>query len=227
MLYQALLEAICKKHGIMYHLYANDQYIYLSFKLAWKGSKENCLEWLEKCIKETSTWMTHNLLKLNEEKTEIIQFGIKQQCQIVRNIILKVGGAKIKPLTSVQNLCYFMDCYIKTPYHINRLYSQLYGSLRRIQHTRTHLDEDSAKIIVPALILSKIYCCKILLADSAEYQLDKLQRIQNIACRIVLKLRKFYHISDHLKVLHWLKICERIAYKIPVLVFKCKCNLAP
>ena len=101
MLHQALLGAICKKHGIMYHLYADDQQIYLSFKVARKGSKENCLEWLEKCIKETSTWMTHNLLKLIEDKTEFILLCTKQQLQKVGNIILKVGDGEIKLVTSV------------------------------------------------------------------------------------------------------------------------------
>ena len=62
---------------------------------------------------------------------------------------------------------------------MDRLCSQLYGSLRRIQQTRAHLDEDSAKIIVQALILVKIDCGNSLLAGLAEYQLDKLQRIQN------------------------------------------------
>ena len=91
---------------------------------------------------------------------------------------------------------------MKSSYHINRLCSQLYGSLRRIQQTRSHLDEDSAKVLVQTLILMKIDYCNSLLAGSAEYQLDKLQRIQNMACRIVLKLRKFDHASDHLKALH-------------------------
>ena len=120
-----------------------------------------------------------------------------------------------------------MDCYTKNSYHINRLCSQLYGSLRGIQQTRAHLDENSAKIIAQGLILSKINYCNSLLAGSAEYQLDKLQRIQNMACRIILKLRKFKHISVHLKALHWLEICRSIAYKISMLVFKCKCNLTP
>ena len=86
----------------MYHLYANDQQIYLSFKVGRKGSKENCLEWLKKkCIKETSTWITCKLLKLNEEKIEFIPFGTQQQLQKIDNIILKVGDAEIKPVTSV------------------------------------------------------------------------------------------------------------------------------
>ena len=116
---------------------------------------------------------------------------------------------------------------MKNSYHINILSSQLYGSLRRIQQTRAYLDEDSARIIVQTLILLKTDYCSSLLAGSEEYELYKLQRIQNMACRIILKLRKFDHVSDHLKALHWLKIHERIAYKISMLVFKCKCNLAP
>ena len=46
--------------------------------IIFQSSKErlqNCLEWLEKCITETSTWMTHDLLKLNKEKMEFILFG--------------------------------------------------------------------------------------------------------------------------------------------------------
>ena len=75
--------------------------IYLSFKVARKGSKEKCLEWLEKCIKETSTLMTHNLLKFNEERMDFILFGTQQQLQKVGNIILKIGDAQIKLVMSV------------------------------------------------------------------------------------------------------------------------------
>ena len=78
-LYQAPLGAISRKHGIMYHLYANDQQIYPYFEVARKGSKENCLEQFGKWIKETSTWVTYNLLKLNEEKMEFILFCTQQQ----------------------------------------------------------------------------------------------------------------------------------------------------
>ena len=36
-LYQAPLGSICKKHGVTYHLYADDQQIYSSFKPMKKG----------------------------------------------------------------------------------------------------------------------------------------------------------------------------------------------
>ena len=48
-----------------------------------------------------------------------------------------------------------------------------------------------------------------------------------MACRVVRELRKYDHISDHLKSLQWLQIRERIAYKVVMLVFKYKVGTAP
>ena len=62
---------------------------------------------------------------------------------------------------------------------------------------------------------------------SAEYQIDKLQRIQNMACMVICGVRKFDSISYHLKDLHWLCIHKCIAYKICILMFKCYRGIAP
>ena len=58
-------------------------------------------------------------------------------------------------------------------------------------------------------------------------QLVKLQRVQNMACRVILCLRKYDCITSHLKDLHWLKVHERIRYKIATLMFNIKCKTAP
>ena len=74
---------------------------------------------------------------------------------------------------------------------------------------------------------AKNYTIAPLLLDSSEYQIDKLQHIQNMACRVIFQLRKHDHIMHHLKLLHWLKIRQRIAYKIAFLIHRCKNNPAP
>ena len=48
-----------------------------------------------------------------------------------------------------------------------------------------------------------------------------------MACRVVSNLGKHDHVSSEMKRLHWLKIRERITYKIAILVFKCRCGYAP
>ena len=74
-LYTCPLGRICRKHSNVYHLYADDQQIYLSFKPCIIGSREQCIKRLEDCIAEILEWMTLNLLKLNDDKTEFILFG--------------------------------------------------------------------------------------------------------------------------------------------------------
>ena len=81
--------------------------------------------------------------------------------------------------------------------------------------------------MVQTLILSKLDYCDSALIESALYQLDKLQRVQNMACRVVSNLGKYDHVSSEMKRFHWLKIRECITYKIALLVFKCRCGNAP
>ena len=62
---------------------------------------------------------------------------------------------------------------------------------------------------------------------SHQYQLDKLQHIQNMSWWVICNIRKHDHVSPAMKCLHWLKIPERITYKLCLLVYKCQNNLAP
>ena len=60
-----------------------------------------------------------------------------------------------------------------------------------------------------------------LLCKLPNFQIQKLQRIQNHAARIIKKCKKTDHITPLLFDLHWLPIKFRIEYKILLLVFKC------
>ena len=57
--------------------------------------------------------------------------------------------------------------------------------------------------------------------------IDRIQRIQNSAARLITGSRKYEHITPRLKQLHWLPIDERIKYKILLLTFKTLNDLAP
>ena len=58
-------------------------------------------------------------------------------------------------------------------------------------------------------------------------QLDKLQRVQNVAARLVSGVRKQDHISPTLKALHWLPVEKRIIFKILLMTYKTLNGLAP
>ena len=48
-----------------------------------------------------------------------------------------------------------------------------------------------------------------------------MQRVQNIAAKLVLGKSKFHSSSECLWELHWLQINKRIQFKVLTLVFKC------
>ena len=104
-LYTTPLGQICRKHGIHYHLYADDSQLYMSFKPSKPGSKEMYLHQLEGCISDIRLWMANNMLKLNE-KTEFIIFETCQQLAKISDISIKVGSMKIQPVDEVRNLGY-------------------------------------------------------------------------------------------------------------------------
>ena len=99
-----------------------------------------------------------------------------------------------------------------------------YCMLHNIAKIRPCLDTKAVQLIIQALVLSCIDYYNSLLAGSAQYQLDKLQCMQNMN---ICNLRKYDHVSPATRSLHWLKICERITYNLCLLVYNCHNNLAP
>ena len=49
----------------------------------------------------------------------------------------------------------------------------------------------------------------------------------NAAARLVFSRRKYDHVTPLLEQLHWLKMEQRIEYKLAVLVYRCLHGLAP
>src|SRR5664279_2709927 len=62
--------------------------------------------------------------------------------------------------------------------------------------------------------------CNSLFLNLPSSQLNRLQLILNSAARAVAKHPKFHHVSPLLKSFRWLKINQRIQYKILSLTYK-------
>ena len=57
--------------------------------------------------------------------------------------------------------------------------------------------------------------------------LDKLQREQNAAARVVVKVSRYNHVTQILESLHWLPVRYRIQYKIIITTYKASHLIAP
>jgi len=89
-----------------------------------------------------------------------------------------------------------------------------------IRHVRHLLTMELAQTLACSLILSRINYCNAVLHGAPCYSINKLQRVQNNAARIVLETPRRSHASPLLRTLHWLPVQQRIDYKVALLKFK-------
>ena len=86
--------------------------------------------------------------------------------------------------------------------------------LRRISSTHKYLAIDATKTTVCSLVLSRLVYCNSILSGSSKCLIRKLHKVQNAAARITLRMPRTEHTTPLLRMLHWLPISIRIAYKI-------------
>ena len=199
-LYISPLGDIYRNHGIDYHKYADDQQVYLSFSPTTDGDKERCLHNLQNCIHDVRLWMRTNLLTLNGKKTEFIMVGSKNNLlkANTRNTSVQIGNDFITCVDSVHDLGYIIDNELKSTAHINKLTSTLFITIRKIARIRHLIDKEPTKILMQALVLSKLDYCNSLLIGTSKYNLMKLQRIQNMSCQVINNIKKYDIITSHL-----------------------------
>ena len=185
---------------------------------------------LELCLADVRRWMLRWQLKINDDKTEFILFH-NRQTKIPNDVTLQLGGIEIAASSTVKNLGVYFDPQLNREKHVSEIIRTCNYSLRRLSRIRRYLTEDTCKRAVHALILSKIDYCNSLLADVPVALLNKLQRLQNRAARVILRPSQprnaVVHITPLLQKLSWLPIRQRIAFKICCLVFKCLHGRAP
>ena len=90
-----------------------------------------------------------------------------------------------------------------------------------------YLNVESTKSLVHAFVTCRLDNCNSLLIGSPSFLIQKLQRIQNCAARLVTGQPKFAHVTPILKELHWLPIEQRVAFKVLLLAYKGLNGLAP
>ena len=110
---------------------------------------------------------------------------------------------------------------------VSSLCRSSFFQLRQIQTIRRSLTLDSTKTLVNAFVNSRLDYCNSLLYGGGEGLMDRLQRVQNAAARLVSGANKYDHITPIMMNLHWLPIRRRVTFKVATLVYKCLHSCAP
>ena len=105
----------------------------------------------------------------------------------------------------------------RTRYHLSK---SCYSHIRELRCIRPYLYHITASTVTTSIVHSKLDYCNSLYYNVPNTQVNRLQYIQNSLARAVVRAPKSSHINPVLKFLHWLKIKQRIDYKIISLTYK-------
>ena len=183
---------------------------------------------MQSCICDVKTSATENMLKLNDNKTELMLVTTKRTKHL-HNLptSFTVGNAQIPFKQSVKNLGLTLDCHLTKNAHVTNIARTCFFELHRLAYIGRFLTSAATATLVSAFVLSRIDYCNSLLFGSTHDVTSHLQRIQNYAARVILRLPMSSHISTHLKSPHWLPVKVRSTYKIACLCSHCHSSTAP
>ena len=183
---------------------------------------------MQSCISDVKAWATANMLKLNDNKTELMLVTSKRTKHIhSQPTSITMGNAQIPFKQSEKNFGLALDCHLTMNAHISNIARTCYFELRPLAFIRRFLTCTATATLVSAFVLSRIDYCNSLLFGSTHDVTSHLQRIQNYAARVILRLPKSSSITIHLKSLHWLPVKVRSTYKIACLYYHCHNSTAP
>ncbi len=215
---------IIQSNNILYHLFADDNQDYLSFKT---DDAPASLIKMSNCVNEIIMWLTANDLKCNEQKTDFIICGTAQQLAKLNNPSINICVCTIEPSLKVRNLGGIFDHNMSMQAHVSAVSKSAYFQLFNISRIRKSLTKEAASICIHAFVTSKLDSCNALLCGLPKSATAKLQRVQNAAARLLIFTKKRDHITPILKQLHWLPIRRRSQYKILLITYKALNGLGP
>ena len=126
-----------------------------------------------------------NKLKLNTDKTEFLILRSKYRVNSISIKSLCVGGDIINETKCAKNLGAHIDNELSFERHVISICKACYMQIAAIWKIRKCIKEDTAKILVNALVVSKLGYCNGLLYGLPAYLIRKLQMVLNSAARLV------------------------------------------
>ena len=129
--------------------------------------------------------------------------------------------------SSAKDLGVVFDTTLQMKQHMRNICRSASFGIYKIGKMRKYLDQSSTERLVHAFVTSRLDCNNSLLYGLPIGDIKSLQRVQNSAARLVTRNKRQDHITPILRKLHWLPVKNRILFKILLLTFKAKHQLAP
>ena len=149
-MYIKSLPAIIDSHSIIHHSIADD--IQLQMSAPPDGISE-LLHDVQSYVSDVKAWATANMLRLNDNKTELILVTSKRTKHLHSlPTSITIGNARIPFKKSVKNLGFTLDCHLTMNAHVSNIARTCYFELRRLSPIRRFLTSTATATHVSSFV---------------------------------------------------------------------------
>ena len=120
-MYNKPVSDIIQRHGLSHHSYADDAQSYMTMEHSNNNWRYD-LARIQLCLSEIKEWMNQNILKLNDDQTELIVFTSKYKQDVYNDLSIKIGDTVVDCNSQVKDLGIIFDqvlslrcCCLPTP----------------------------------------------------------------------------------------------------------------
>ena len=204
--------------------YVDDCKLYLSFSPV---ELTMSISALNEDLMRISQWCCKNSLLINPDKTKVLAVEVPQLLKKLSSFSITLFHKELTLVPVVKDLAALLDTCLSYNEHITKTASNCLFKLKQINRIKHLLDRKTLFLVINSFVFSKLQYRSTVWSNTSNSNIDKLQKVQNLAGRIILGVRKYDHISDGLRSLKWLPIREKLILNDATMMHKCINKLVP
>ena len=135
------------------------------------NAQDEAIRAMEDCIEDIRNWLIEGRLLLDDDKTELLDIGTRQQLNKLSPSVVHVGDHTIDPSVNVRNLGTIFYNSISMDSHINQVWKTAFYHIHNIHRISKYLSQESLKTLVHAFATSRLDYCNNLLYGLPKYQI--------------------------------------------------------
>lgn len=204
-------------------LYADDTALFVS-----GDNVEDIQRRLNEDLKATSLWLYNNKLTLNAKKTKCMLFGsIPRLANITDPLQITVDSTVLEHVTNFKYLGLWFDPFLNWKFHTDSLCKKVAQRIGVITRIRKFISMDTAGMLAKTLVIPMYGYGDIIWSKGPAMNLDRVQKLQNRAARIVLRCGRRTSIIKMHATLGWLTCSDSFKLHKCLMVGKCLYTRVP
>ena len=126
---------IIQRRGLSHHSYADDTQLYMTMDHSNNNWRDGLVR-IQLCVSEIREWRNQNMLKLNDDKTELIVFTSKYKQDLYNDLSITIGETVVDCSSQFKDLGVIFDRVLSLRQYVSYTSNTCRFHLRNISRTQ-------------------------------------------------------------------------------------------